>query len=331
MRQSLQVGQISAILLAILLMPRSLAAAAPRDLETPALEHIRTLPPSRVKTMLEMALGRLGTPYRWGGDDFAVDDGVDCVGLVYWLYHLTGLEFPLARFSSLNMTSKERGPHIPKVWWTDYVKDFEQDMVACTPPLADGDVIVYHDLKDSRIDDRTGHVVIAVDAKKGLAISAATGGVRLHSLGDYSRYGTRERTGCWRAPSAVKEPVARPELTWHIELSKGKGTKAAPYRLPNPVTLNFSVKGKIPSDAKLVALGRVNSFIGAVTPKIEAVPVVDGVRRYGLSHDFKSVDLPVDPGETIKTPLRKIVLRFLGPGTMIVGEKSFYVQLEPYW
>ena len=47
----------------------------------------------RVKTMLERALGLLGTPYRWGGT--SPDRGFDCSGLVGYVFrNALGIELP---------------------------------------------------------------------------------------------------------------------------------------------------------------------------------------------------------------------------------------------
>ncbi|MFD0740441.1 C40 family peptidase [Lysobacter koreensis] len=47
----------------------------------------------RVKTMLERALGLLGTPYRWGGT--SPDGGFDCSGLVGYVFrNALGIELP---------------------------------------------------------------------------------------------------------------------------------------------------------------------------------------------------------------------------------------------
>ena len=174
-------------------------------------------------------------------------------------------------------------------------------------------------------------MVIAVDAQRGVAISAATGGVRLHALGNFKRYDERERTACWRASSARQAPLVQPELSWDNDLNGGKGTLQAPFVVGNPLSTVVTVRGVIPAGIPLVAIGRVHSLIGFITPKVEELPPSHGARSFRITHDFKANDLPVDPGETLKTPLRKIVLRFATDGPLVLGESAFYVRLTPYW
>lgn len=55
--------------------------------EIPAAEQ------SRIKSMLQRALGLLGTPYRWGGS--SPDQGFDCSGLVGYVFrNALGIELP---------------------------------------------------------------------------------------------------------------------------------------------------------------------------------------------------------------------------------------------
>jgi hypothetical protein len=304
-----------------------------------AKAHVAKMPPSRVQAMLAAALETLGTRYKWGGDDRAVDGGFDCVGLAYHFFHAAGLEFPRARFSSINMTPKARGAPIPKVWWTEYVDDFAKTMTACDAgaPI-DGDVLVYHKLEDGKIVDRTGHVVIVVDAAAGLVLSAAHSGVKVSATGDMRRYGDKERTGCWRAASATKAPFARPALEWRVALDGGDGTLARPFVASNPLEVEVAASfadadAAAVRAAKVEVAGRVLSFIGAVTPRLEETspPSPARERRFVLTHDFKATDLPVDPGEVVPTALRKIVVRLVDAAGFVVGDHAFYVRFKPYW
>jgi hypothetical protein len=302
-------------------------------LEARLKSHVEAMPESRVREALRRALGFVGLPYIWGADDAAADGGFDCVGLVYQSFHDAGLEFPLARWSTMNMTDAPRGEPVPKVWWTEYAPDFAREMQDCRAgPFKDGDVLVYHALKDGKVVDRTGHVVIAVDAARGYAVSAARSAVRVHALSDLRRYDGRQLTACWRAPSAAKAPLKRPPLTWTLGLAGGDGTRSKPYAAANPLAFEVEVRGAGVKVARLEVLGRVNAFIGAVRPEIRELPAAEAdLRRFRVAHDFKKVDLPVDPGEHIRTPLRKVVLRFLDDAGFVLGEKAVYIRLSPYW
>lgn len=295
--------------------------------------HLETMPDSRVREALRRAVGFVGLPYVWGADDALADGGFDCVGLVYQSFHDAGLEFPLSRWSTMNMTDAPRGEPVPKVWWTEYTPDFAREMLDCRAgPFQDGDVLVYHALKDGKVVDRTGHVVIAVDAARGYAVSAARSNVRVHALGDLRRYDGRQLTACWRAPSAAKAPLRRPSLTWKLGLAGGLGTRTSPYAAANPLAFEVEVRGAGVKTARLQVLGRVNAFIGAVHPEIRELPAdAPDLRRFRVTHDFKKADLPVDPGEHIRTPLRKIIIRLLDDAGFVLGEKAIYLRLSPYW
>lgn len=294
--------------------------------------HVGGLAPTRVKALLERALALLGTPYVWGADDARADGGFDCAGLAYHLYHASGLEFPHARFSSLNMTEEPRGDVIQNVWWTAFATDFPKAMTSCLgKETADGDVLVYHAKQGGKIIDRTGHVVLAVDAEKGHAVSAAHAGVRLHALGKgFPRYGQRELTACWRAASAALPPLARPELTWSFPGQTRAGTLKDPFVMAPPLDLTATVQNA-PEAARFEVLGRVLAFIGFVSPQVETIASARGSRTIRLRHDFKAEDLPVDPGETLATPLRRLVLRLLDKDGLVLGEHVVYVRFQPYW
>lgn len=304
-----------------------------------AEKHVAALPDTRLKAALEFMLKALGQPYLWGGDDGELDAGYDCVGLVYRAFHHARLEFPWARYSSMNMTQVERGASIPKVWWTAYTEDFAKVMRSCDGrDFQDGDVLVYHSLAQGKVIDRTGHVVVVIDAKTGLTLSAARGGVRLHSLGDMRRYDNKDLTACWRALSTSTPRFQAPNLVWQIDIKgvekAGTGTHHAPFVIKPPLNLSVSVAAEFASltKARLVAHGRVLSLIGSVSPTIDELPSLRAdTRRWRVQHDFKQQDLPVDPGETIKTPRRKIVLRLFNEQNELLGEKSFYVEFKPYW
>lgn len=49
-------------------------------------------PPTRAERAVRVALGVVGTPYRWGGESPA--SGFDCSGLVRWAYGRVGVELP---------------------------------------------------------------------------------------------------------------------------------------------------------------------------------------------------------------------------------------------
>ncbi len=328
--------------LTILFLLAQIATAADTELPAPVrpallsrvTAHIASLPPSRVRAMLEHSLTFLGVPYLWGADDPEADGGFDCAGFAFHLFHAAGLEFPKARFSTLNMTDAPRGAVIKSVWWTAYAQDFAQDMKACVGPgFQDGDVVVYHARDaEGRIVDRTGHAVIVADARQGYAISAARSGIRLHALGDLYRYGNRSITACWRAPSAGEPAYLRAALTWDIAAKSGKGTLASPFVVANPLDLTLSIRGPGARDLTLDVTGRVLAFISAVHPKVVTLASDDpDLRRVRLLHDFRAEDLPVDSGERIPTPNRKIVVRLLDERGFIAGEKAFYVRLAPYW
>ena len=301
-----------------------------------AKTHVAKMPPSRAQVMLAAALETLGTRYKWGGDDKALDGGFDCVGLVFHFFHEAGMEFPLGRFSSINMTPRPRGAPIQKVWWTEYVGDFAHVMTSCDALApADGDVLVYHQLEDGKIVDRTGHVVVVVDAAKGLVLSAASNGVRVSATGTMQRYGDKVRTACWRAASATKPPYARPKIAWTVGLTGGEGTLATPYVAENPlkaeVTAHFAeTDAPAVRGAKVEVVGRILSLIGAVSPQV-VESSAPGERKLVLTHDFMAKDLPVDPGEVLHTPLRKIVVRLVDGEGFVVGDHAFYVKLKPYW
>jgi len=308
------------------------AAALP--LLTQVEKHVDALPPSRAKAMMQDGLALMGTRYLWGADDFEAERGFDCAGLVYHLYPRAGLELPQARWSTLNMTPRERGDTVKKVWWTAYTEDFAKTMKPCMGPgFQDGDLLVYHALDaQGRIADRTGHIVIALNGRKGHALSAARSGVKLHALGSMYRYGERTLTGCWRAASAFDEPYARPDVAWSVETTApGRGTLAEPYVMANPIELAVTARGAAVETLKLEVTGRVLAFIDAVHPQVTEAPYTAGERKIRLTHDFKAADLPVDPGEKIPTPLRKIVLRLFDDAGRVAGSKTLYVRLKPYW
>jgi cell wall-associated NlpC family hydrolase len=48
--------------------------------------------PTRAERAVKVALGAVGTPYRWGGESPAT--GFDCSGLVRWAYSRVGVELP---------------------------------------------------------------------------------------------------------------------------------------------------------------------------------------------------------------------------------------------
>jgi hypothetical protein len=313
----------------------TIAAGLPKEKKT-ALQaqveaQIAALPETRVKAALSEILGLEGTPYKWGGDDLAVDGGYDCVGLVYHLYHKNGLEFPLARYSSLNMTPVPRSPQISKRWWNDYSTDFEKTMISCLDkPFESGDVLVYHKKENQLIVDRTGHVVVVVDPAKGLALSAARSGVSAHSLGNLKSYDGKGLTACWRAPSAQLKRRNLPAFRWRVPHPKGSGTLRDPFPVTNPVQVSVTFEGPPFDDLTLDITSRVNSLIGAVYPTVSVKKNVAPLTTLEIRHDYKSNDLPVDPGESIKTPLRKIIVRLLDPQQLVVSEFGFYVKIQPY-
>jgi cell wall-associated NlpC family hydrolase len=49
-------------------------------------------PPTRGERAVKVALGVVGTPYRWGGESPA--SGFDCSGLVRWAYGRVGVDLP---------------------------------------------------------------------------------------------------------------------------------------------------------------------------------------------------------------------------------------------
>jgi cell wall-associated NlpC family hydrolase len=48
--------------------------------------------PSRAERAVKVALGVVGTPYRWGGE--SPSTGFDCSGLVRWAYGRVGVDLP---------------------------------------------------------------------------------------------------------------------------------------------------------------------------------------------------------------------------------------------
>lgn len=295
--------------------------------------HVEGLSSSRLQLALRHALSLVGTPYVWGGDDARVDGGFDCLGFIYRIFHDAGLEFPLSRWSTLNMTNVPRSFPVQPLWWNEYTNEFAQKMRDCREgPFQDGDVLVYHTLKAGKVIDRTGHVVLVVDASQGYAISAARFEVKPHALGTLRRYEERELTACWRAPSAMSSPIVRPSVTWRHNLSNGKGTRKQPYVIKNPIDFEVEIQGSVAAKAQVVAMLRVNAFIGAVTPQFTEIPLhVLDQRRFRLFHDFRIEDLRVDPGEVIRTPLRKVVLRLVDDAGFVLAEDAFYLALTPYW
>ncbi|HZX76701.1 MAG TPA: C40 family peptidase [Lysobacter sp.] len=59
----------------------------------PSLNSLPAQEQSKIKTVLQRAMGLLGTPYRWGGSD--PDKGFDCSGLVGYVFrNALGIELP---------------------------------------------------------------------------------------------------------------------------------------------------------------------------------------------------------------------------------------------
>jgi cell wall-associated NlpC family hydrolase len=87
-------------LLALAAVAASLAAPAPagnggtaRQPQKPEPERLATRPPPSLgERAAAIALGVVGTPYRWGGESPA--SGFDCSGLVRWAYGRVGVDLP---------------------------------------------------------------------------------------------------------------------------------------------------------------------------------------------------------------------------------------------
>ncbi len=327
---AIDLGRTASLAAAVPLQP-SLSKEKKASFLTQVETQIAALPESRVKAALSEILRLEGTPYKWGGDDLAIDGGYDCVGLIYYIFHKNGIEFPLARYSSLNMTPMPRGSNILKRWWNDYSPDFETSMTSCLDkPFEPGDVLVYHKREKQLIVDRTGHVVVVVDTPKGLALSAARSGVSAHSLGNLKSYDGKDLTACWRARSVRLKPRNLPAYSWRVSLPKGSGTLKDPFPVTNPVQVAVTLEGPPLDGLTLDATSRVISLIGAVYPMVSISDRGAALKTLDIRHDYKAKDLPVDPGESIKTPLRKFILRLLDPQSLVVSEFGFYVKIQPY-
>jgi peptidoglycan DL-endopeptidase CwlO len=54
-------------------------------------------PPTKAERAVKVALGAVGTPYRWGGESPAT--GFDCSGLVRWAYGRVGIDLPHSSYA----------------------------------------------------------------------------------------------------------------------------------------------------------------------------------------------------------------------------------------
>ncbi len=57
----------------------------------------RAQAPTRAERAVKIALGVVGTPYRWGGESPAT--GFDCSGLVRWAYGRVGVDLPHSSYA----------------------------------------------------------------------------------------------------------------------------------------------------------------------------------------------------------------------------------------
>jgi len=72
---------------------------AVREADIPTRDE-RAEVPTRAERAVKIALGVVGTPYRWGGE--SPSNGFDCSGLVRWAYGRVGVDLPHNSYALYN-------------------------------------------------------------------------------------------------------------------------------------------------------------------------------------------------------------------------------------
>lgn len=146
--------------------PRAAAASEPASQEQPSLSAVAVLPGDAAvvtlaDSVVQTALGAMGTPYAWGGDSIS-GGGFDCSGLIQYAYRQHGISLPRR-----SADQAREGIEVPK------------DLAG----LKRGDILTFSNRRDGTIT----HVGLYVG--DGRFIHSATGGVQTSVLSADDPYG----------------------------------------------------------------------------------------------------------------------------------------------